>query len=725
MANRSIEAGRAFMRLFVDDNELRRGLDKAAKQMRAFGQSIAKVGAGFTALGATIVAPLTAAVKIFQSTGDALDKMSQRTGVSVEALSEIGFAAEQSGKDLAVFEKAFIGQARSIRNLERGLSTSAEAYDALGLSIEDLQGLAPDEQFALIARRLAGIEDPTRKAALAMEVFGRAGSQLVPLLGSLDGLRQQARDLGLTIDTETAQSAAELTDAFNEVRRVVLRTAVAIGAELAEPLIKAARWIRDTAKASIAWAKENGGLIRSVAAVGAGLVAVGVTLATVGAGFIAAGAAVTGFTVVVNALNVSLVFLAANPLVALVAAIGAVVVGLGLWVAATKESTAANRDSIKSVQDLAGELNAARSEFANAGDEVDIFRAKLAAFQGGQQLTGQQLVAQAKIVRELQDAFGDLGIVYDRTTGAIANLDEALTKLAASEKKAAATKAYEDSLDQVNAEALKAANRMRELQQQVEGLESNGFGLQFRSAGVLTAKSQLEEVAKVYEDLVTRRDELKLQFDADIRAIDQASSRTLEITAEQAGAVANQAGQSIAAGIEQAFGVGIPAVSSAIESLGAAAQRSAEAIQREKELREQQRLSSLRLSDELAALKIATTQDGLAERKSLIDLQTQQDRRDLKGEGLLTPEIEAALKQRGELLKQQAEQDFERFNKKPKNDLAAAESRGTFSGRAASLGALNNAGSIDKEQLEELKKLVDEAGRTRRAIQNGKGVPVT
>ena len=93
---RGIRAGRAFVELGVSD-KLTAGLRRAQKQLEAFGAGLRSVGTRLAGIGAGAVAALLGTAKAFSDTGDMLDKMSQRTGVSVEALSELGFAADLSG----------------------------------------------------------------------------------------------------------------------------------------------------------------------------------------------------------------------------------------------------------------------------------------------------------------------------------------------------------------------------------------------------------------------------------------------------------------------------------------------------------------------------------------------------------------------------------------------------------------------------------------------------
>ena len=84
-----IKAGSAYVELLLKDSAFVKGLRSAGTKLKNFGTGVAGIGASITAAGAAITAPLAAMVNQFLAAGDELDKMRQRTGISVEALSEL------------------------------------------------------------------------------------------------------------------------------------------------------------------------------------------------------------------------------------------------------------------------------------------------------------------------------------------------------------------------------------------------------------------------------------------------------------------------------------------------------------------------------------------------------------------------------------------------------------------------------------------------------------
>lgn len=298
----SIRAGRAYVEIGAALGPLQQGLRRASQMLSSWGASISAMGQRIFGMGAAVTGGFAAASKVFASVGDNLQKMSLRTGVSVEALSELAFAASRSGANLEDVERA-------IRAMQKNLGTSSastqKALTELGLSLEQLAGLAPEDQFTAIADAIARLPDATMRAAYAIQLFGRNGTALLPMLengaAGLSQLRAEARRLGLTMTTDEANAAAALTDAMGSLWAVLRRLVVAVGAELAPMLTELANRVAAAIAPTVQFIRTHGEIIRlafrlaaGVAAAGAGLFALGKTMTLAGgaAGLLAGGVGV-------------------------------------------------------------------------------------------------------------------------------------------------------------------------------------------------------------------------------------------------------------------------------------------------------------------------------------------------------------------------------------------------------------------------------------------------
>jgi hypothetical protein len=153
-----------------------------------------------TAAASAVVAGFGQAIDL----GGQLTDLSARTGESAgsllvlqRAFENTGVGAEKVGPSLNKLQK-FMAEAAA------GGAEQSATLNALGLSMSDLAGKTPSEQMQVLAQKIAGISDPAERARASMEVFGKSGGELLPLLnnfsGELDGARGQLGSLPDVMD---------------------------------------------------------------------------------------------------------------------------------------------------------------------------------------------------------------------------------------------------------------------------------------------------------------------------------------------------------------------------------------------------------------------------------------------------------------------------------------------------------------------------------------------
>jgi hypothetical protein len=330
-SSQSIRAGRAYVELFADDSKLVRGLRAAQRKLQAFGSAVQTLGKGLFGIGAGLATPMATAAKLFADAGSELVDMSQRTGASVEALSELGYAAEQSGADLATLEGGLRKMQKAVVAAAGGSDAAVATLSRLGLTAQQLQRLSPDQQFELIADRLAQIPNPAEKAALAMEIFGKTGTSLLPLMTNgaegIIALRQQARELGLVMSTEDAQAAEAFGDTLDTLWKVLRMGVVQIGAAVAPVLLDLAQTIIRVSVTVANWIKDNRSLIATVFKVALGVMVAGAALFVLGTVISGIGSVFGLLATLATGFGTAIGFIG-SVLGAILTPIGAVIVGI-------------------------------------------------------------------------------------------------------------------------------------------------------------------------------------------------------------------------------------------------------------------------------------------------------------------------------------------------------------------------------------------------------------
>jgi hypothetical protein len=190
---------------------------------------------------------------------------------------------------------------------------------------------------------LAGIKDPSERAALAMVLFGRAGTELLPTLdaanGGLDKLRAAARDLGLTISGPAAAAAHVLGDAFTDVSRVAKATAFAIGAALSPVVLNAAKSLTAYGVRVAKWVQDNRAVVVAAGLAAAAFTGIAGAIMSIGVALIA--------TAPVFGLLASGVGLVGAALGTLLSPVGLVVGAIGGAAVAFATLTEAGRKSVR------------------------------------------------------------------------------------------------------------------------------------------------------------------------------------------------------------------------------------------------------------------------------------------------------------------------------------------------------------------------------------------
>jgi antitoxin component of RelBE/YafQ-DinJ toxin-antitoxin module len=150
--------------------------------------------------------------------------LSQQTGIATETLSVVKYAAYQADVPFELMSKSFKKLSTNLNEYESGSKTAKKAFDELGISQQDLQKTGGDlyKVFELIADRTKDMPDGFRKNAVATELFGKAGGQLIPLLNqgsaSLQRYRQEAEALGIVLNEQSIHRMEELEQSLKQAK---------------------------------------------------------------------------------------------------------------------------------------------------------------------------------------------------------------------------------------------------------------------------------------------------------------------------------------------------------------------------------------------------------------------------------------------------------------------------------------------------------------------------
>ena len=142
---------------------------------------------------------------------DAFGKLETQTGIAANTLQAYVNAGKLAGVEQATIEKGLRRLAQSMREADQGVATYKDAYDNLGISVRNTDGTLKTNQQVLgeISDRFAQMEDGVTKTAIAMEIFGRSGAQMVNLLN--DG-KTSLEEFNFEVSERFAQNSEYFND---------------------------------------------------------------------------------------------------------------------------------------------------------------------------------------------------------------------------------------------------------------------------------------------------------------------------------------------------------------------------------------------------------------------------------------------------------------------------------------------------------------------------------
>lgn len=324
----AVRGGRVQIEIGGDEGPLARALDRALEKLKAFGLSVAKIGISLTGLGALPLGTLLTLAKFSASAGSALQNLATQTGLSVGQLAALQSMAKLAGVDVAGVAGAFNNLNKEIVALNAGAVASVSAFARLGIQYKDLAGQSTFSQFVKVADAIAKLPTPAERAAAALDIFGKSGAALLPVINqggkAIEEAAKRFGDLGIIIGAEAAASVAAFDDVLTEIILQMAAIKNVIGAAAAEIFLPIARAIEPILGFVIRWADANRTLVGRLIVLSAVAITFGAALTVLGVAIAASSVAISGFVTVLGVIlsPIRLAFTAATGLASAIVRVG-------------------------------------------------------------------------------------------------------------------------------------------------------------------------------------------------------------------------------------------------------------------------------------------------------------------------------------------------------------------------------------------------------------------
>lgn len=327
-------AGSVVAKLKLVDDGFGSKLSDAFSSASKFQKGLMAMGAAAAAVGTTI------AVLTQQSADytDKLGKMAQQIGMTTEQLSSYSLAASLSDISTEEFGKSVSLLSRKMVDAANGNEEAAKSFAQLGISVKNANGSlkTSDQVLEEIADGFAGAQNSATKTALAMDLMGRSGASMIPLLNGgskeIRNIREEAQRMGLVFSNEAFKAAEQFNDAQTRIAQSLIGLRQQLTASVIDIVNQSGAF--DTVSAAIQkvtqWWMDLDASTRETATK--------IALATVA--FIAVAGAIAAVAVILPVVTAGFIAMwtAAGPITLIIAAVAGLAAAMVILTASQKDS---------------------------------------------------------------------------------------------------------------------------------------------------------------------------------------------------------------------------------------------------------------------------------------------------------------------------------------------------------------------------------------------------
>lgn len=202
-----------------------------------FSSSLVKgIGAGSVAVAGAVAGVSGALIKTAGDTaayGDQIDKASQKLGVSSTFYQEWQAVLQHSGTDMDKMSATF----KKLATASQDASADQQAaFEKLGLSMDDVSKMSPEELFTHVISGLQGMEEGTERTSLATTLLGKGAMEMGALLNTssedTQAMIDKVHDLGGVMGEDAVKASARYQDSLQDMQTAFDGIKNGVGAKL-------------------------------------------------------------------------------------------------------------------------------------------------------------------------------------------------------------------------------------------------------------------------------------------------------------------------------------------------------------------------------------------------------------------------------------------------------------------------------------------------------------
>lgn len=174
----------------------------------------------------------------FAALGEQLESASISAGLTTDELQELGYAASQNAVSQGELSGGLTKLNRLLYQAREGSKGANATFAKLGITPEQIAGFRNSaEALEAVQDEIAATEDPIKRQALTLSLFGRGSANFVKFLsaGSAETrrLKKESVELGAVLSHQYVENLAKFEDASSGLKLVTRTFFASIGAAFA------------------------------------------------------------------------------------------------------------------------------------------------------------------------------------------------------------------------------------------------------------------------------------------------------------------------------------------------------------------------------------------------------------------------------------------------------------------------------------------------------------
>jgi len=218
--------------LGLDRSAFDTGLAMAEKNVAGFASKI-----GHLMVGAFAIHEVISTFKESIEKLDRVAKLSRVFDVPTETLQRLGGVAQLSGGNIDDVAKALGKMSKAAFTAKQDGGALVAAFEAVGVSLDDLNHMETQELFIKIADGLNKIENPVTRAGIGMQIFGKGFITIAPMIAEGGAAIQKLASTMNIASDEAVMSSEKISDTFKQLQ-ITVQELMGTFAVAANPIIQ-------------------------------------------------------------------------------------------------------------------------------------------------------------------------------------------------------------------------------------------------------------------------------------------------------------------------------------------------------------------------------------------------------------------------------------------------------------------------------------------------------